>query len=280
MLRSFDLVPEKRWEYSNFIYKEGRRIEQLSLRLLELIVLGKEEYELKKLPSQVFFEQLKEEVHAFPGGKYNLQIHIKYVQEELWIEKTLLMTAVLNVIDNACKASCPGGDVYVTGQIRTGDYIIQVVDCGKGIPEDELSKIAEPFYMVDKARSRKQGGAGLGLSLCRRIMELHGGSMQIQSSGLSLSDIADTYTDSEIPVLIWCTIGMQPTRKGMEYYLEDGSLYTWKAPEHCMVLCGYDDKNYYFLDSLEVGAIVAYTKEVAQTRFEEMGCHALVIYKE
>ncbi len=180
MLRSFDLSPEKRWEYSNFIYKEGRRVEQLSLNLLELIVLGKEEYQLKRVSSYAFFEQVKEEIR-FLGEKYKLQIHLKYTQEELWIEEALLMTAVLNVIDNACKASDAGGDVYVFGKSRKEDYVIIVADRGKGIPKEELSKITEPFYMVDKSRARKQGGAGLGLSLCKKIMEIHGGRLQIQS---------------------------------------------------------------------------------------------------
>ena len=60
-------------------------------------------------------------------------------------------------------------------------YAIAVVDYGVGIPEEELSKITEPFYMVDKSRSRKQGGAGLGLSLCQKIVELHGGKLHIDS---------------------------------------------------------------------------------------------------
>ena len=54
-------------------------------------------------------------------------------------------------------------------------------DCGRGIPKDELEKITQPFYMVDKSRSRKMGGAGLGLALCNEIARLHGSMLTIES---------------------------------------------------------------------------------------------------
>ena len=54
-------------------------------------------------------------------------------------------------------------------------------DEGHGLLPEELSRIAEPFYMVDKSRARKEGGAGLGLALCRKIIELHQGSWQFES---------------------------------------------------------------------------------------------------
>ena len=57
-----------------------------------------------------------------------------------------------------------------------------MTDSGKGIPPEELARVTEAFYMVDKSRARAQGGAGLGLALCRRIVELHGGRMELEST--------------------------------------------------------------------------------------------------
>ena len=60
-------------------------------------------------------------------------------------------------------------------------YTVTVADEGRGVTPEELARIAEPFYMVDKSRARKEGGAGLGLALCRKIIDLHQGSWQFES---------------------------------------------------------------------------------------------------
>ena len=180
MLRTFELEPEKRRAYSNFIYNEGKRVEQLSLNLLQLIVMDKNEYEMQLISSAELFKHMKQETY-FLGEKYHVQIRFKWEQAELYVEKSLVLTAILNIIDNACKASGEGGQVYVLGKNMRENYAIAVVDYGIGIPEEALKNITEPFYMVDKSRARKQGGAGLGLSLCRKIVELHGGKIRIDS---------------------------------------------------------------------------------------------------
>ena len=74
-----------------------------------------------------------------------------------------------------------GGEIILEGLAEEGGCRIQVTDQGKGIPEGELERVTEAFYMVDKSRSRAQGGAGLGLALCRRIVDLHGGRMELES---------------------------------------------------------------------------------------------------
>ena len=75
-----------------------------------------------------------------------------------------------------------GGGVIVQEGLAEGPgYCIRVTDSGKGIPAPELSRITEAFYMVDKSRARAQGGAGLGLAVCSRIVALHGGELEFQS---------------------------------------------------------------------------------------------------
>ncbi|MEO6097192.1 MAG: HAMP domain-containing sensor histidine kinase [Fibrobacteria bacterium] len=87
-----------------------------------------------------------------------------------------------NLLDNAVKFS-QGRAEPVEVRIETGitEVTLRVRDKGVGIPEDELPRLFEPFYRVDRSRSRETGGYGLGLSLCRRIMEAHGGSISIAS---------------------------------------------------------------------------------------------------
>ena len=60
-------------------------------------------------------------------------------------------------------------------------YEVKVVDNGRGIPPEEISRITEAFYMVDKSRSRKEGGAGIGMALCQKIIQIHGGKLNIES---------------------------------------------------------------------------------------------------
>ena len=71
--------------------------------------------------------------------------------------------------------------LFLIGRPEKAGYAFYVHDTGKGIPAEELSRITEAFYMVDKSRARKQGGAGLGLSICAEIIKRHGGRLDFQS---------------------------------------------------------------------------------------------------
>lgn len=97
--------------------------------------------------------------------------------------------------------------------------------------------------------------------------------------GTELEDLVQDYLLNEIPVLIWVTINMLEPYDGYQYYLEDGTLYTWAAQEHCAVLCGYDEENYYLMDPMKNGEIIPYSKEIVEKRYEEIGKNSLVIYR-
>ena len=88
----------------------------------------------------------------------------------------LVYEVVDNSIDEALAGYCDHIDVTIHK-----DNSITVVDNGRGIPPEALAHLTEAFYRVDKSRSRAQGGAGLGLSLCNEIVQLHGGTMQFES---------------------------------------------------------------------------------------------------
>jgi len=98
------------------------------------------------------------------------------------LDRSRMKTVLKNVIDNALKYSDAGGDpVRVALVRRAGSVVIQVKNAGQGIPAEDLPHVFEPFYRVDKSRSRRTGGYGLGLSICRNIMEAHGGSVTVAS---------------------------------------------------------------------------------------------------
>ena len=96
-------------------------------------------------------------------------------------DEALLMSLLLNLLDNALKASEPGQQIEIIIKKAQTEAVIQVQDQGIGIPRDQLEHVTEAFYMVDKARSRKSGGSGIGLSLCKAIAQAHHGTLEIES---------------------------------------------------------------------------------------------------
>ena len=86
---------------------------------------------------------------------------------------------MFNLIDNAIKADADF--IKMSGTIKEERYEIAIEDNGAGLAEEELDKVTEPFYMVDKSRSRRKHGAGLGLALAAKIVEIHGSRLYFES---------------------------------------------------------------------------------------------------
>jgi signal transduction histidine kinase len=98
-------------------------------------------------------------------------------------DRRLIRTALNNLIDNAVKYNRSGGMVKIgiRSDKDTSSTVIEVEDSGIGIPREELPRVFERFYRIDKARSRETGGTGLGLSIVKHIAELHGGMVTVTS---------------------------------------------------------------------------------------------------
>ena len=200
MLRTYELDAEKRRECADYIYREGKRLEKLSANLLEIIVMENSDIICIDINTEHLIKELRGSV-AFLLKKYGVRLHIKYEKAFIFAEPSLLKTLLYNLIDNACKASKEGQEISLLGKIDGDRYGFSVSDCGRGIPTDELEKITQPFYMVDKSRSRKMGGAGLGLALCNEIARLHNSKLTIESEenvGTTVRfDVAISTTEKE-----------------------------------------------------------------------------------
>lgn len=160
------------------IWNEGMRLEALSLKLMDLIMLEKQDFPLTQMPAEELLQDVAESLSPlFPQHKAEFLMQAE--PAEVMAEYDLLKTLLLNLIDNSLKAG--GSQIRLTGHREARGYRIRIEDNGCGMEEAELSRITEAFYMVDKARSRRQHGAGLGLALAERIAGLHGDSLAFQS---------------------------------------------------------------------------------------------------
>ena len=180
LLRSRPATAEQVRENAGYIFSEGRRLEALSRKLMDIIVLGKQDFPLRPVPMDAFLRQVGGALRPALEER-GIRLTVRAAAAEIPLEPDLVKTVCLNLLDNARKAIDGPGTILLEGLREEGGYCIRVSDSGKGIPEAELSRVTEAFYMVDKSRARAQGGAGLGLALCQRIVDLHGGSLSIES---------------------------------------------------------------------------------------------------
>ena len=163
------LSEEQREEALYYIYSETNRLGRLSNKMMQLLSLSEGDVvEKKDVNAEELFQGIQEAVSV---KKKEHSVEVETTDEDL------IRDVIINLVDNAIKASQPGKTVWVAWK----DGVLSVRDEGIGIPAEELDTITEPFYMVDKSRSRKEGGAGLGLSLTKLILEKLGAVMEITS---------------------------------------------------------------------------------------------------
>ena len=114
--------------------------------------------------------------------RYEMQIETDFT-EDLWVQGIgeRLRQVLVNLVDNAIKYGDSHTTISVRGYKEGGDILLSVCNFGKGLCTEEQERIFEPFYRVDKNYSRERGSSGLGLSICKKIMEEQKGSIAVQS---------------------------------------------------------------------------------------------------
>ena len=180
LLRQGNLDESTRMTAANYIFTEGRRLEKLSFKLLELIVLQKDTIIMKRVWLNRYVEEIERALAPSLREK-GIRLVCRAEQAKAVLEPDLVKSVLYNLIDNASKAMDSGGIIGVKATAIPGGCQFYVADNGRGMEEKELARITEAFYRVDKSRSRAQGGAGLGLALCKQIVELHNGSIHFDS---------------------------------------------------------------------------------------------------
>ncbi|MEO3945997.1 HAMP domain-containing sensor histidine kinase [Gorillibacterium sp. CAU 1737] len=161
---------EERYMATNYILSESRRLQQISLKLLDLALLRQNEVERVEVDLEKLFRQAEETLRPKLAEK-RLTLLLTPQEQRVTSDPVLLESLLINLLDNACKACFPDGCIELSSYVDQGMTVLAVRDDGCGMTEEQLPRITEPFYRVDPSRSRKQGGAGLGLALSRQIAE-------------------------------------------------------------------------------------------------------------
>lgn len=181
LLRSQNMSEDETNEAANYIFSEGKRLESLSLKLLDLLVVKNQETILTptdpSLAIQNVINVMKPEL-----AKEHITLKSSCRKGCCMMDIDLFQSLIINIIDNARKAIDDNGLIHVAGTVRDDNYVIIIKDNGRGIPPEEITRISEAFYRIDKSRSRAQGGAGLGLAICSKIAEIHQAKIKYKSA--------------------------------------------------------------------------------------------------
>ena len=159
------------------IYGECGRLGRLSSKLMSLIgMYDNDSIDMQEVSVQEMFKNVVSLEQSCLEQK-GIGLEYRCEMDRRSLDRDLFESLLINLVDNAAKASHAGQTIWLTAQ----ENRITVRDEGCGIAREEIGKVTEAFYMVDKARSRQAGGCGLGLALCSRIASLHGATLQIES---------------------------------------------------------------------------------------------------
>ena len=172
---------EERYECTQFIMSECSRLQNMAYQLLDMALLRRDEIKDSNCSVKELFAESEKVMHVRASEK---KIKLTYILHQNYVirghmEQLLILTN--NLIDNAIKASRQEDEIRISAYSEEAAIVIEVEDHGTGIEEEKLSHIKEAFYRVDKARSRAAGGAGLGLAICERIIQIHHADMSFIS---------------------------------------------------------------------------------------------------
>lgn len=171
-------------DFLNIIRDESERLANLVSDLLDLSKIESGRIELKLAPCKVSgtFQRILSGIakQAFEA-EVMVRDDVPSSIPEMLADQDKIMQVLYNLLDNAIKYNRPGGNVTIKARDK-GLYVeIEVSDTGVGIPKEDIPRIFERFYRVDKAHSRELGGTGLGLSIVKHIVQAHGGQVSVTS---------------------------------------------------------------------------------------------------
>lgn len=202
LLQRGKITEEEMYEGLSYIIRESKRLNKMSEEMLSMRLLEKEAVEY----SQISMEAVSRHIRRMLSEKLaEKKIHLveQHEAEFLWGEEYLYVVLFRNLLENAIRASPEEGVIEWKSGLARDTYCFEIQDYGIGMEEEEISKITDAFYRVDKGRARAEGGAGLGLSIVKVIVDKLNGEIKFASKkgeGTKVTVILQppAYTEKEV----------------------------------------------------------------------------------
>ncbi len=199
LLKDASLSAEERRQYLEVATAQSTRLKQLIEELFELAKLDSSETVINVEPFSLT-ELAHDTLHKFKleADKHNIRIHAHFPNDLPFAygDIGLIQRVLDNLMENALRYTPPGGHITLSLSGASDNIVVKVADTGQGIPEDEIEHIFDRFYRLEKTRSASASNAGLGLAIAKRIIDLHGSSIQAASrldQGTTFSFSLPTY---------------------------------------------------------------------------------------
>ncbi len=184
LIQDPDTVPKEMYvEFLRDINSEVDRMTDIINDLLTLVRMNRQEVALNPIEVDItdMLGDIIKRLEPIAENKNISLIYNRVKDVKAEVEETKLSLAISNLIENGIKYNVDGGKVEITVDSDHQNAFISVADTGLGIAEEEISKIFDRFYRVDKNRDRETGGTGLGLSIARSAVLMHNGSIKVSS---------------------------------------------------------------------------------------------------
>ncbi|MBP3831654.1 MAG: ATP-binding protein [Clostridia bacterium] len=179
-----DYDQETQKEFLQVVSSEARRMAKLVTDLLELSRMDNNKKRIKKVSfdlGNLAKECQKKLAIEIKKKKHHVECLVTADVPPVYADKDDIQRVILNILSNSIKYTPEGGTIKIYVGFVYSDAYIKIIDNGIGIPEEDLNRIFERFYRVDKSRAREMGGTGLGLSIAKEILDKNGGSIDIKS---------------------------------------------------------------------------------------------------
>ncbi len=179
-----ELDGETRRNFLRVIYNESDRMTHIVKDLLTLSQLdyGKMDMEMSPIPVKLIVQNIASAMLIEARGQgLTLETKLEEPLPLILADRNRMEQVIANIVSNAIKYNRPGGTVTLSAFSQEDKVVIKVQDTGIGIPQEDIPRLFERFYRVDKARSRERGGTGLGLAIAKEIVEQHQGTIGVES---------------------------------------------------------------------------------------------------